>query len=92
MIFGTSGQNYNIDFEAEENKNMLKHIFDAKRVPLEYLNYFEKYKDLQKEDWNNVVDTLTIESKEGFDFYYDFVLQRIAELKIHRKIDSPFFI
>lgn len=75
-------QNYKIDFEAEESKNMLKHIFDAKRVPLEYLNYFEKYKDLQKEDWNNVVDTLTIESKEGFDFYYDFVLQKVAELKI----------
>lgn len=34
-------------------------------VPLEYLKLFRKYKDLQKEDWNNVVDTLTLKVKKG---------------------------
>lgn len=74
-------QNYSIDFKTAENKSMLKHIFDAKRVPLGYLNNFEKYKDLQKQDWVNVKDTLTIESEEGFDYYFGFVLEKIEELK-----------
>lgn len=74
-------QNFNIDFESAENKKMLKSIFDAKRVPLEFMNYFEKYKDLQREDWNNVIDTLTYENTKGFDFYFDFVLQKVAALK-----------
>ncbi len=74
-------QTYSIDFNTDNSKRMLQHIFDAKRVPLEYLDYFEKYKDLQKEDWNNVVDTLTVETHEGFNYYFEFVLQKVKELK-----------
>lgn len=73
-------QNYSIDFTSDENREMLKHIFDAKRVPLEYLDFIEKYKDLQKEDWLTVEDTITAENK-GYDFYFNFTLQCIKELQ-----------
>lgn len=73
--------NYEIDFFSEENTNMLIEIFKAKRVPLNFLNLLDKYKDLQKEDWTNVIDTLAIESKE-FDFYYNFVKEIINKFKI----------
>ncbi|WP_396602473.1 nucleotidyl transferase AbiEii/AbiGii toxin family protein [Algibacter sp. R77976] len=73
-------QNFRIDFSSQENKNMLEQIFDAKRVPLEFLNLIEKYKDLQKEDWITVVDTITAENK-GYDFYFDFTIECIRELQ-----------
>lgn len=73
-------QNFKIDCTSAENKSMLGLIFDAKKVPLHFLDLIEKYKDLQREDWVNVEDTITAKN-EGYDFYFDFVLERIRELQ-----------
>lgn len=73
-------QNFKIDFKSEENRKMLSQIFDAKRVPLEFLDLIEKYKDLQQEDWGSVVDTITAENK-GYEFYFNFIIQCIKELQ-----------
>lgn len=72
-------QNFEIDFKSQENRIMLEQIFDAKRVPLEFINLIEKYKDLQQEDWVTVVDTITSENK-GYDFYFNFTMHCIKEL------------
>ncbi len=73
-------QNFEIDFKSEENIKMLSQIFDAKRVPLNFLDLIDKYRDLQREDWVTVVDTIKVE-EEGYDFYFDFVKERIKELQ-----------
>lgn len=73
-------QNFEIDFKSQENRIMLKQIFDAKRVPLGFINLIEKYKDLQQEDWVTVVDTITAENK-GYDFYFNFTMNCIKELQ-----------
>ena len=75
-------QNFEIDFKSEENRKMLSQIFDAKLVPLNFLDLIGKYKDLQREDWVTVVDTIKVEDK-GYDFYFDFVAERIKELQSH---------
>ncbi len=76
-------QNYSIDFASHENKEMLRHIFEAKLVPLEFLYLIEKYRDLQREDWGSVIDTMTNddEDDEEYDFYFDFVLNCIKVLQ-----------
>ena len=73
-------QNFQIDCTSTENKEMLKNIFDAKKVPLKFLDLMKKYKDTHAQDWINVKDTITAES-EGYDFYFDFVQERIKELQ-----------
>ncbi|RUA33455.1 nucleotidyl transferase AbiEii/AbiGii toxin family protein [Robiginitalea biformata] len=73
-------QNFQIDCTSTENKEMLQHIFDAKKVPLKFLDFIEKYKDTHAQDWINVKDTITAKSEE-YDFYFDFVQERIKELQ-----------
>ncbi|WP_046755307.1 nucleotidyl transferase AbiEii/AbiGii toxin family protein [Kordia jejudonensis] len=72
-------QNFEIDFKSQENRIMLEQIFDAKRVPLNFLSLIKKYKDLQQEDWVTVVDTIT-EKNKGYDFYFNFTMRCIKEL------------
>ncbi|MBA4745247.1 MAG: nucleotidyl transferase AbiEii/AbiGii toxin family protein [Muricauda sp.] len=73
-------QNFQIDCTSSENKEILQHIFDAKKVPLKFLDLIEKYKDTHAQDWLNVKDTITAKSEE-YDFYFDFVQERIKELQ-----------
>lgn len=73
-------QNFQIDCTSSENKEMLQYIFDAKKVPLKFLDLIEKYKDTHAQDWINVKDTITAKSEE-YDFYFDFVQERIKELQ-----------
>lgn len=72
---------FSIDFKSSESSMILKEIFSAKKVPLQFLNRLETYRDQQMQDWVNVEDTLT-EKSNGFDFYFEFVLEQIAKIKI----------
>lgn len=70
---------YPFDFD-KENTELLRNIFSAKRVPTEFLGLLENYRDLQKENWPSVEDTLTGDTR-GFDFYFDFVQRLISKIK-----------
>lgn len=71
---------FSIDVNSSQNKELIKEIFKAKRVPVSFLNLLEEYKDLQRENWKSVEDTLGSENK-GFDFYFDYVMKLVAEIK-----------
>lgn len=71
---------YPIDFSLDENVVLLHEIFRAKKVPFEFLDLLPIYKDLQKENWNSVEDTLSA-TNEGFDFYFDYTLALIEKIK-----------
>lgn len=73
-------QNFPFDCNSSEIKSMLKSIFDAKKVPLDFLYLIEKYKDVHAQDWITVKDTITAEI-EDYDFYFHFVLGKIKELQ-----------
>ncbi len=70
-----------IDFSSSQSSKILEEIFNAKKVPLQFLNRLIIYKDQQRVDWVNVEDTLTAKSK-GFDFYFEFVLNKVERFKI----------
>lgn len=69
-----------INFSLDENVVLLHEIFRAKKVPFEFLDLLPIYKDLQKENWNSVEDTLSA-TNEGFDFYFDYTLALIEKIK-----------
>jgi predicted nucleotidyltransferase component of viral defense system len=71
---------FSINISSVENRVLLEEIFKAKKVPLEFLELIPQYKDLQKENWSSVEDTLS-SSNEGFDFYFDFTMKLIDEIK-----------
>jgi predicted nucleotidyltransferase component of viral defense system len=71
--------NFKIDYSSDVNKKMLEEIFAAKRVPIKFLSLLERYRDIQREDWSNVEDTLTADNK-GYDFYFEYVQNIVKEL------------
>ncbi len=75
-------QNFDIDFSLLKNKQMFIEIFNAKLVPLNFTDLLENYRDFQKENWSSVIDTITHENLKNFDFYFDYVLEKIKEIKI----------
>lgn len=71
---------FSIDVNSSQNKELIQEIFKAKRVPVSFLNLLEEYKDLQRENWKSVEDTLGSENK-GFHFYFDYVMKLVGEIK-----------
>jgi predicted nucleotidyltransferase component of viral defense system len=71
---------YPIDFTRDENIILMKEIFKAKKVPVDFLNLLPVYKDLQKENWISVQDTLIAVNK-GYDFYFDFTMSLVDKIK-----------
>lgn len=72
---------FSMDLSSKENRNLIKEIFQAKRVPIKFLGLLNEYYDLQKENWTSVEDTLGSENL-GFDFYFEFVIKLIHKIKI----------
>lgn len=74
-------ESFNIDFTSAENIDLCKLIFEAKRVPLEYINELSEQKELHRQSWQSVVDTVEAGiNLESFGFYYDYVLKLISHL------------
>lgn len=69
-------KNHPIDFSLDSNKTMFKEIFKAKLVPLDFIDLLPKYKDFQEQNWISVIDTISDDNLEPFDFYFDFVLEK----------------
>lgn len=70
-----------IDLATAENLSLLENIFEAKEVPLELLDNVDAYRELHRQDWEDVKASVGKEI-EVFDFYFDFVLEQISHLKL----------
>ncbi|MDR3479509.1 MAG: nucleotidyl transferase AbiEii/AbiGii toxin family protein [Burkholderiaceae bacterium] len=71
-----------LDISSEKNKGILSEMFKMKRVPLEFLGLMENYRDFHKADFQSVIATVRPEVKlKDFDFYFDFTLALVQELK-----------
>ena len=63
-----------------ENRELLKHVFAAKQVPLRLLGGIEAQREFHRPDWPAVVASVAGPVKE-FDFYLDFVAGQVEALK-----------
>ena len=66
-----------IDLTTPANLNLLRLIFEIKKVPLSLLSLIRNTREFHRPDWYSV-DAGQVES---FDFYFDFVLAQIERLK-----------
>jgi predicted nucleotidyltransferase component of viral defense system len=70
-------EQYEIMVNTAASEDLLKNIFDAKKVPLDFMREIGNHTDIHRQDWQNVVDTLPATERatvENFDFYLSFVL------------------
>lgn len=66
---------YGIDPSLPDNHSMIQHIFEAKKVPLGFIQLLRANKSLHKEDWKSVMDTVSVdEDMRDFEFYFEYVL------------------
>ena len=70
------------NFESKKNHILLKKIFAAKRVPLQYLGKIKNYRDYHKADFSSVENTVKPNTiLREFDFYFNYVIDKCEQLK-----------
>jgi predicted nucleotidyltransferase component of viral defense system len=69
-----------LDLTSAENLELLKHIFEAKEVPLSFLSKIKETHDFHIVDWPSVRQTVSGDIEE-FDFYFDFVVGLVNRLE-----------
>ena len=73
---------YKIKIDSRENIELLKCIFNAKRVPLELIAEINDYKEFHRQDFEAVKDTVKAGIKlKDFDFYFDYTIRICTALK-----------
>lgn len=79
-----------IDFCADEFWDTLQQVFDAKDVPLSLLGQIDGHREFHRSDFESVKDTVlaTVELNE-FDFYVDYLVQKLVPLQTRWEEDSP---
>ncbi len=72
---------YGIDPSTKTSKELLTHIFMAKKVPTRFIQYIKDHLDIHRQDWQSVLDTLSAkEEVQSFDFYVDFLSAKFEPL------------
>ena len=67
-------QQHPIEVCREDKMDLIKHIFDSKRVPVSFIKEIRDHKYIHAGDWESVKDTISATEKiENFDFYFDYV-------------------
>lgn len=74
-------EHFQINIFTPESKELLQHIFNAKRVPLEYISLARNYKKRHEQGFQSVQQSLFIgEEIKDFDFYFEYVLGNFEKL------------
>lgn len=73
---------YKIKIDSREKIELLKCIFNAKRVPLELIGKINDYREFHRQDFEAVKDTVKAGIKlKDFDFYFDYTIRICTALK-----------
>jgi hypothetical protein len=67
---------------SPENEELLRHIFAAKDVPLEFLQLIAAQREFHRPDWDSVRLSINNDNLKEFDFYFDFVIEEVAALGV----------
>lgn len=74
-------EHFKIDLNTEDNIYLLRNIFEAKKVPLDFLLKTDEIKEIQSTGFESVRLTVNPDEKlKEFDYYYDFVKNLIGNL------------
>jgi predicted nucleotidyltransferase component of viral defense system len=76
-------EQHEIDVNSSESKELVGLIFEAKKVPLSFIDDIERHAAIHRQDWQNVIDTLPASEKAGlrdFDYYLSFVGEKFKPL------------
>jgi len=77
--FGTKPK---IEINSRKNIELLKCIFNAKRVPLKLIGDIGNYREFHRQDFDAVKDTMKPGIKlKDFDFYFDYTIRICEPLK-----------
>lgn len=77
----------NFKINLADDIELLMKIFEAKKVPLSYINNIKKYREFHRQDFDAVKATVRADiSLQEFDFYFDCVVKKCEELKSLRII------
>ncbi len=66
------------------DQEMLKEIFKAKRVPLDFINKLENLREHNRENWETVRASIVESDRknlQSYDYYFDQVLKIIEPFK-----------
>jgi predicted nucleotidyltransferase component of viral defense system len=69
---------FEIGIDSVESKEILKKVFDAKRVPYDFLKKISSNKEIHQQDFASLRDTIDAAEKSNlkeFYFYFDYVVQ-----------------
>jgi predicted nucleotidyltransferase component of viral defense system len=72
-------EHFDIELNEEESKEVMKKVFDAKRVPHHFLKRMSAHKEIHKQDFPSLLDTVSPLERgnlKDFDFYFDYVVER----------------
>ena len=72
-----------VDFKLQENRGILKHVFDAKDVDMNLLLKIKEKRHIHEDDFRNVqlTDVANKKYPTYFDFYFEYVLDLIKDLE-----------
>jgi predicted nucleotidyltransferase component of viral defense system len=74
-------ENFNIDLKSADSLETLRHVFEAKRVPKEYLRKIRSMEEIHRQGYQAVIDTISNKAKDrGFDFYFQYFLENFEHL------------
>ncbi|MCF8234262.1 MAG: nucleotidyl transferase AbiEii/AbiGii toxin family protein [Bacteroidales bacterium] len=77
-------QYFKIDFDSKENILLAKEIFKAKRVPVDFIKLLDDQRELHRESWESVKQTIGQEEEIfEFDHYFDYVNKKFLFLIDH---------
>ncbi|OGI04842.1 MAG: hypothetical protein A2Y25_04235 [Candidatus Melainabacteria bacterium GWF2_37_15] len=79
-IFIVNEELAQINFKDSQNRELLKEIFQIKKVPLHLLEIIKDKREVHRLDFESVKATIT-HTAESFDFYFDYVLEKVDELE-----------
>lgn len=72
---------YEIDPTTNENIDLIQNIFQAKRVPTNFIKEIRNNKAIHIDNWQSVKDTISpYEKLQDFDYYFDFVVQNFEDI------------
>jgi hypothetical protein len=75
-------ENFPLDLNIDENKQLLRKVFDSKKVPIEWLKRIHLYKEYHREGYLSLKDTLKSGTDlKSFDFYFDYVVEKFGSLR-----------
>lgn len=74
-------EDHKINPGNSENLELIKNIFLAKKVPLEFVKLLKDYKYIHVDDWQNVEATVSAKDELlEFDFYFKYVIDNFESL------------